>query len=144
MTPLETALDLYKFYWGIALKVSAFYFLGVGSLVAFYVAHLSVPCVNLIPWFILICSGIAVVLGFISVGLSWSFNAWFSEYVKPGEKPIVAHSLIGYIGAVTVLAALITLYSCRVVRDDQECVSPHQPNQHCETQAKKEAKLTRE
>jgi hypothetical protein len=64
-------IDLYKFYFGISLKINAIYFAVTGAIVTYYFANLSIPNIQLALLFPIILSlaiAILFVFGIATIG----------------------------------------------------------------------------
>lgn len=79
----ENLVDLYKFYWDVALKVNSFFYLVTGSVLVYYAGHRSDLCVK---FSVLVPAVLGLILFVVFVaGALWvrSFNEVFENL---GEK----------------------------------------------------------
>ncbi len=80
----NSAVDVFKFYWGLALKLNFFLYAGSGIVFSFWIQHPDQESLLYLP---LILSLLFTILTYCGLILAHSYDSWFSGYMKRILEP---------------------------------------------------------
>jgi hypothetical protein len=112
----KEALDLYKFYWNIALQLNAFYYVLLGASLVYYFQHSEIYQISFILILLLFVSLIISILSFFGAYYAKNFTDWFElllanfNTLTPTGSPLVIFLIGSGLSSLLIFIAIILLF----------------------------------